>query len=70
MKKSVSPAVIAVAVAILVIVIGFLFYKNTGTDGGSRPTQAQTESGPKIGNKRFPGVAPAAGGGGGGKTGE
>lgn len=73
MKQSVPPAVIAVAVVILIAIVGFLFFKFTGTDGGARPTQEQADSGPKIGNKRFPGAAPmgASGGGGGtAKTGE
>ncbi len=71
MKKSVPPAVIVVAVVVLVGIVGFLFVKFTGTDGGARPSPEQAESGPKIGNRRFPGAAPAgAGGGGATKTGD
>jgi hypothetical protein len=61
MKKEVPPAVMIVAGIVLLGIIGFVFMKMTGTDGGARPTAEQAENGPKIGNKRFPGVAPAGG---------
>ncbi len=59
MKKEIPPAVMIVAAVVLLGIIGFVFMKMTGTDGGARPTAEQAESGPKIGNRRFPGAAPA-----------
>ncbi len=68
MKKQVSPLVMGIVVVVAVVIIGFFFVKNTGTPSGNRPTAEQANSGPSIGGKHFPGVAPAGGGGGGGNA--
>lgn len=69
MKKQVSPVVIGVVVAVALVGIIFFFMKSTGTPEGKRPNAEQSNSGPAIGGKHFPGAAPAGGGGGGAPSG-
>ena len=62
MKKEINPAVAGVVVAVIaLIIIGVIFFKTQGSDGGARPTASQMVKGP--GGKMIPGGPAPAGGG-------